>query len=361
MGSSNFRLRARPEMTYRAGVPRQTIQKSSMKALLMTAAGGPDVLEMGDVPEPKIETERDILVRLKAAGVNPVDAKLRSRGTFYPDRMPCILGCDGAGVVESVGNGVSRFQTGDEVYFCNGGIGGDPGNYSELTVVDERYAALKPASLSFEEAAAAPLVLITAWESLYDRARMHAEQNVLIHAGAGGVGHVAIQLAKQAACRVCTTVSSPEKASFVAQLGADEVVNYLETDFTDDALAWSNGVGVDIAFDTVGGDTFVKSFGAVRHYGDLVTILQPPPDTDWKVARIRNLRISLELMLTPMYDDLLEARQHQSEILESCARLFDEGRLKVEVSQTLPLSDGAEAHRLIEAGGMVGKIVLAVE
>ena len=204
-------------------------------------------------------------------------------------------------------------------------------------------------------------MLITAWESLFDRARMHAEQNVLVHAGAGGVGHVAIQLAKQAGCRVCTTVSSEDKAELVAGLGADEVVNYRETDFADDALAWTNGVGVDIAFDTVGGATFVKSFEAVKHYGDLVTILQPPPDTDWKVARIRNLRVSLELMLTPMYDDLPEARQHQAEILESCARLFDEGKLRVEVSRTLPLADAAEAHRLIEAGGMVGKVVLVTE
>jgi NADPH2:quinone reductase len=332
-----------------------------MKAILMTASGGPEVLQGLDVPEPTLERGRQILVRLKAAGVNPVDTKLRSQGTYYPERMPCILGCDGAGIVESIGDAVSRFRVGDEVYFCNGGIGGEPGNYAEFTVVDERYTARKPSSLSFTEAAGAPLVLITAWESLFDRARMHTEQNVLIHGGAGGVGHVAIQLAKQAGCRVCTTVSSEDKAKLVAGLGADEVVNYRETDFADDALAWTNGIGVDIALDTVGGATFVKSFEAMRHYGDLVTILQPPPATDWKVARIRNLRVSLELMLTPAYDDLPEARQHQAEILASCARLCDEGKLRVEVSRTLPLADAPEAHRLIEAGGMVGKVVLAMD
>jgi len=332
-----------------------------MKAVLMTGPGGPEALSVDQVAEPRLGTDRGLLVRLKAAGVNPVDTKLRSRGTFYPDRLPCILGCDGAGVVEAVGDSVSRFRVGDEVYFCNGGIGGEPGNYAEYALVDERFAAAKPETLSFAEAAAAPLVLITAWESLYDRARLQAGQTVLVHAGAGGVGHVAIQLAKQAGCRVCTTVSSEEKAAFVRRLGADEVVDYKTTDFADDALAWTGGIGVDVALDTVGGATFVKSFEAVRHYGDLVTLLQPPADSDWKVARIRNLSISLELMLTPMYDGLTDARTHQAEILEQASRLFDQETLKIQVSHTLPLAEAAQAHRLIEQGGMVGKIVLVTE
>ncbi len=332
-----------------------------MKAILMTAVGGTDVLKIHDVPRPTFKTERQILVRLKAAGVNPVDTKLRSRGTYYPEQMPCILGCDGAGVVESVGSEVTGFQPGDEVYYCNGGIGSDAGNYAQYAVLDERFATHKPESISFSEAAAAPLVLITAWESLHDRARIQSDNMVLIHAGAGGVGHVAIQLAKQAGCRVCTTVSSPEKAVFVGELGADEVIDYKTTDFADAALAWSNGIGVDAALDTVGGDTFVKTFEAVRHYGELVTILQPPADTDWKVARIRNLRISLELMLTPMYDDLAERRRHQTRILEECTHLFNQGELQVKVSHTLPLEAAAEAHRLIEQGGMTGKVVLTLD
>ncbi len=332
-----------------------------MKAIIMTAVGGTDVLQMHEVPEPTLKTERQILVRLKAAGVNPVDTKLRSRGTYYPDRMPCILGCDGAGVVESVGSEVTSFRPGNEVYYCNGGIGGEPGNYAEYAVIDERFATRKPESISFMEAAAAPLVLITAWESLHDRARIQSGNRVLIHAGAGGVGHVAIQLAKQAGCRVCTTVSSPEKAAFVGELGADEVIDYKTTDFADAALAWSDGIGVDAALDTVGQGTFVKTFQAVRHYGDLVTILQPPPDTDWKVARIRNLRISLELMLTPMYDDLVDQRTHQPRILEECTHLFDQGELQVKVSRALPLEEAAEAHRLVEQGSMTGKVVLTMD
>ncbi len=332
-----------------------------MKAIIMTAVGGTDVLQVHEVPEPTLKTERQILVRLKAAGVNPVDTKLRSRGTYYPDRMPCILGCDGAGVVESVGGEVTSFRPGNEVYYCNGGIGGEPGNYAEYAVVEERFATRKPESISFEEAAAAPLVLITAWESLHDRARIQSGNRVLIHAGAGGVGHVAIQLAKHAGCLVCTTVSSPEKAALVGELGADEVIDYKTTDFADAGLAWSDGIGVDAALDTVGQGTFVKTFQAVRHYGDLVTILQPPPDTDWKVARIRNLRISLELMLTPMYDDLVDQRAQQTRILEECTHLFDQGELQVKVSHALPLEEAAEAHRLVEQGSMTGKVVLTMD
>ena len=138
-----------------------------MKGIVMTTAGSPDVLQLQDLPAPQIQQPREILVRLKAAGVNPIDTKLRSRGTFYPEEMPAILGCDGAGIVEAVGSEVRKFKPGDEVYFCHGGLGKKgTGNYAELAVVDERFVAAKPSSLSFAEAAAAPLVLITAWEAL---------------------------------------------------------------------------------------------------------------------------------------------------------------------------------------------------
>jgi NADPH2:quinone reductase len=331
-----------------------------MKAILMTGVGARDVLALRELPEPEPRRAHDLLVRLKAAGVNPVDTKLRGRGTYYPDRLPCVLGCDGAGVVEAVGPQVTRFRAGDAVYFCNGGIGGDPGCYAEYTVVDDRYAALKPASLDFAEAAAAPLVLITAWESLHDRGRVHADQTVLVHAGAGGVGHVAIQIARRAGCRVATTVGNADKAALARELGAEKTILYRDIDFADAALSWTDGVGVDLALDTVGAGTFVKTFAAVRHYGDLVTLLQPPADTDWKVARLRNLRVSLELMLTPMYDDLHDARMHQAGILAQCAHLFDEGLLRVLVSHRLPLAAAGEAHRLLEQGGMVGKVVLEI-
>ena len=331
-----------------------------MKAIVMKAAGEPDVLLLQEIPDPQISKDTEILVRLQAAGVNPIDTKLRKRGSFYPELQPTVLGCDGAGVVEAVGAGVQKFQVGDEVYFCNAGLGGPMGNYAQLAVVEEGFAAKKPQSLSFAEAAAAPLVLITAWEALYDRGRLQAGQTALIHAGAGGVGHVAVQLAKLQGADVCTTVGSLEKAEFVRQLGADRPILYKQTDFVQAVLDWTEGEGVDVAFDTVGGETFAKTFPAVKIYGDLVTILSPDPTTDWKIARNRNLRISLELMLTPMVEGLVEARRDQAQILQQCARLIDQGQLKIQLGKTFPLAEAAAAHRLLGSGSMMGKISLLI-
>ncbi|MEM9924138.1 MAG: zinc-dependent alcohol dehydrogenase family protein [Cyanobacteria bacterium P01_D01_bin.50] len=337
-----------------------------MKAVLMTAPGSPEVLQLQEIPNPLPPQNTELLVRLKAAGVNPIDTKLRKRGTFYADKMPAILGCDGAGVVEAVGTEVKRFRVGDEVYFCNGGIGvseampkaSRQGNYAEFTTVEERFVAHKPQSVSFIEAAAAPLVLITAWEALYERGRLEPGEKVLIHAGAGGVGHVAIQLAKLKGADVCTTISSQEKADFVKHLGADYAINYQQVDFAKAVLDWTNGEGVDLAFDTVGGETFEKTFPAIRIYGDIVTILQPSDKTNWKIARQRNLRIGLELMLTPMMQGMVEAQAHHGEILSECAKLMDEGKLKICVNRTFGLSEVAKAHELLEAGSMMGKLVI---
>ncbi len=327
----------------------------------MTAPGNSEVLQLQEVPNPKIEKDTEILVRLRAAGINPIDTKLRKGGTFYPNQMPAILGCDGAGIIEAVGANVQKFQVGDEVYFCQGGLGAKTGNYAELVVVDERFVARKPASISFAEAAAAPLVLITAWEALYDRGRLEAGRKVLIHAGAGGVGHVAIQLAKLQGADVCTTVGSEEKAEFVRNLGADYPILYKQTDFVQATLDWTKGEGVDLAFDTVGGDIFTQTFPAVMVYGDIVTILEPDSSTNWKVARNRNLRISLELMLTPMAEGMVSAQQDQAKILEQCAGLIDEGKLKIHLSKTFPLEAASEAHRLLEVGSTTGKIALIFE
>ncbi|PZV17729.1 MAG: alcohol dehydrogenase [Pseudanabaena sp.] len=334
-----------------------------MKAILMTAAGDPNVLQLGDIQEPTIQSPTEILVRLKAAGINPIDTKLRSRGTFQPDRLPTILGCDGAGIVEAIGSEVTKFKVGDQVYFCNGGLGFHQGNYAELTTIDEKFAAPKPKSLSFEEAAAAPLVLITAWEALYDRGNLKSgspSRNVLIHAGAGGVGHVAIQLAKLRNAKVCTTVGSEAKGRFVRDLGADLAIAYKQTNFVDAAISWTKGEGVDLAFDTVGGKLIEQTFPAVKIYGDIVTILEPPTDISWKVARTRNLRFSFELMLTPMLLGQAEMQIQQAQILSECADLFDSGKLKIHVSEVFQLADAAKAHELLETGSMTGKIVLAI-
>jgi len=332
-----------------------------VKAVLMTAVGSAEVLQVQEVPVPTLQSETDLLIRLKAAGINPIDTKLRQRGTFYPDQMPAILGCDGAGVVAAIGSAVQQFRVGDEVYFCYGGLGSHPGTYAEYVVVDERYVAPKPKHLSFAEAAAAPLVLITAWEALYDRGRLEAGRKVLIQAGAGGVGHVAIQLAKLTGATVCTTVSSPEKAEFVRQLGADHVILYRQTDVVQSVMEWTGGEGVDLAFDTVGGATLSQCIAATAIYGDVVTLLAADPQTDWKTARDRNLRISFELMLTPMLQQRISALQDQAKILQQCARLMDQGQLKIQLTQTFPLEQAAAAHRLLEQGSMQGKLVLTLE
>jgi len=333
--------------------------KPGMKAIHMTAAGPADeVLQAVDIPAPQISSATRIKVQLKAAGVNPVDTKLRSNGVFYPDALPVILGCDGAGTVIETGSGVTRFQTGDDVWFCHGGLGGAPGNYAEITVLAEAEAEPMPPTLGFAAAAALPLVLITAWEALFDRAGLAAGQTVLVQAGAGGVGHVAIQLAKAVGARVATTVSTPEKAELVRQLGADHAILYRDNDVTDAIMEWTAGRGVDVVLDTVGGETFRRSLDAAGVYGHVVTLLDPGNDVNWKNARSRNLSISFTLMLTPMLQDLPEARKHQGEILNRCAALIADGKLRPLVSTTLPLAEAARAHQLVEAGHVQGKIVL---
>lgn len=333
-----------------------------MKAILMTAAGDPQVLQLAEVPEPTIQSPSEIMVRVKAAGINPIDTKLRSRGTFAPDQLPSILGCDGAGIVEAIGADVTKFQVGDHVYFCNGGLGLKQGNYAELTTIDEKFAAHKPKNISFEEAAAMPLVLLTAWEAMYDRGNLgsSANQNVLIHAGAGGVGHIAIQLAKLRGANVCTTIGSEAKARFVKALGVDLAIAYKQTDFVEAALSWTNDQGVSLAFDTVGGKLIEQTFPAVKIYGDLVTILEPPADISWKVARTRNLRFSFELMLTPMLVGNTDLQISQAQILSEGSALVESGKLSVHVSEVFQLAEAAKAHQLLETGSMTGKIVLAI-
>ncbi|MGE5658910.1 MAG: zinc-dependent alcohol dehydrogenase family protein [Actinomycetota bacterium] len=332
-----------------------------MRAIAFDVPGSPEVLQLQDLPVPTIQKDTEILVKLRAAGVNPIDTKLRRRGTLVQGQTPHILGCDGAGVVTAIGAGVQQFQIGDEVYFCNGGLGGPTGTYAEYTVVDEHFVAKKPTSLSFEEAAAAPLVLITAWESLYDRGRLQAGQKVLIQAGAGGVGHVAVQLAKLQGAEVATTVSSEDKADFVRPLGADLIILYPKTDVVDAVLGWTHGEGVDLAFDTVGGETFYNTIPAVKIYGDLVTILEPDFSLgNLKTARTRNLRISLELMLTPMLEGLAEEQYQQAKILQQSARLIDQNLLKIHVSKTFPLEQAVVAHQELEAGSTIGKLVLTI-
>lgn len=325
-----------------------------------THPGNPDVLTCTHAPLPDIQRDTEMRVRLKAAGVNPIDTKLRRRGSFTPDAPFTVLGCDGAGIVEAVGPNVRNFSPGDAVFFCSGGLGGERGNYADYAIVDEPDAILKPTRLSFVEAAAAPLVLLTAWEALHDRARLTAEHRILIHAGAGGVGHVAIQLARLWGAKVATTVSSEAKANFASHLGADHCIYYNHINFVDAVMAWTDGKGVDITFDTVGGSVLSQSFHATRYGGDVVTLHAPAQDTHWQIARDRNLRVSFELMLTPQLQNMATARRHQAKILASCAKWLEAGQLHIHVDKTFPLSQAAAAHRWLEHGEGMGKVVLTM-
>lgn len=335
-----------------------------MKVIEIRETGDPAALRLVERPRPEIVHPEDLRVKLNAAGVNPVDTKIRRNGPLLASEasggFPAVLGCDGAGVVDAIGASVTRFKPGDAVWFCHGGLGGSVGNYAEYIVLNQQFAEPKPPSLDMIAAASAPLVLLTAWEALYDRARLTAGQRVLIHGGAGGVGHVAIQLARIAGARVCTTVSSPEKAAFAQTLGAECCIDYRAENFVEAVLDWTDGQGVEIALDTVGPAVFRQTIPAMAHYGDLVTLLDPGAPLDLKEARMRNLRLGLTLMLTPMLRALPQARAHQGDILRRCGEFVAGGALRIQVSQTFPLEQAEAAHRSLEQGHVTGKLALTM-
>ncbi|MBS0300419.1 MAG: zinc-binding dehydrogenase [Proteobacteria bacterium] len=331
-----------------------------MKAVYFSSGGTANVLQYGDIASPGECGENQILVHIKAAGINPIDCKIRSAPERFPLTFPVIPGCDGAGIITAIGSKVKNFKAGDEVYFSQPGFNNRQGTYAEYVLVDAELAAIKPQTLSFEQAAAAPLVFITAWEALHDRACIANGQTVLIHAGAGGVGHAAIQLAKLAGAQVITTVSSEEKADFARQLGADQIINYRSQDVAAEVLRRTDGKGVDIVFDTVGPEVLQSCFHCVKPYGDVVTILQPSPNTDWSEARKRNVRFSLELMLSPVLMEWADAKRHQGKILQQCAALFDESKLTVKIARSFALQDAAAAQQFLEQTHPAGKLVLSV-
>lgn len=337
-----------------------------MKAILMTSAGNPDVLALFNIDKPELPSPHHLRVKLAAAGVNPLDTKLRAKPAYYPDKLPAILGCDGAGIVEAIGSAVTRFKVGDAVFFCNGGLGGnqgdEPGCYAEYTTLHEEYCAASPANLSLQDSAALPLVLITAWEALVERANLQAGQTILIHGAAGGVGHIAVQLAHHLGAHIAVTVSDDKKAGLAQGLEAEKIIHYKEQDFVQETLGWTNGKGVDVVFDTVGGETFLRSLNAARVGGKVVSLLATPLAVeDVQLARLRNLSLCYELMLTPQVMKLHGERIRQRKILEQGAQLVETGKLGVLVSYALPLAEAQQAHRLIEQGGMTGKIILTMD
>jgi NADPH2:quinone reductase len=295
--------------------------------------------------------------------VNPIDCRIRRLHMFHPNHFPAVLGFDGAGVVEKVGSACTRFAAGDAVYFFNGGLGGPVGGtYAQYAVVNEAYLARKPQHASMLEAAALPLALITAWEALVFRAGLEPGQRVLVHGGAGGVGHIAIQLARHLRARVAATVGNDEKAHFVRGLGAELVIDYTQQDFVAQAREWTAREGVDVVLDTVGGDTFLRSIDAVRIYGRLITLLSTPIDlAHANKARGRNLLIGYEGMVTPAATNHHRARLAQTRILEQGARLVDQGKLRVTLGDVLPLDRAADAHAQVETGHTLGKVVLEID
>ncbi len=331
-----------------------------MRAIHMTAVGGPEVLQPIELAEPEITSPTGILVRLHAAGVNPIDTKIRSRGLFHDAEPPAVLGCDGAGEVVAVGSAVARFAIGDRVWFCHGGLGREQGNYAEFTVLEQNQAERMPERLDYLHAAAGPLVLITAWEALFDQARLQSGETVLIHAGAGGVGHVAVQLAKIRGARVLATAGSEQGIALARELGADSVLDYRAGDVSARVLELTGGRGVDVCLESVGPQVFRDSIGMMAPYGRLVTLLDPGSELDLSAARSKNLQIAFTLMLTPMLLDLHDARMHQGEILCECAALIDADQLRLHIAHTFPLEQAARAHEQIATGHTHGKIVLEI-
>ncbi len=308
-----------------------------MRAISQRAFGGPDVLEITEAPRPE-PIPSEVLVRIRAAAVNPVDAMIRSGLFPLLGQPPFILGWDISGVVEQVVPGVNRFRVGDEVFgmpFFPRAAGG----YAEFLAVPSRQLARKPAAVDHAHAAALPLVGLTAWHSLVDTAQVRAGQRVLIHGGGGGVGHLAIQVAKARGAHVITTTSAP-KHGFVRRLGADEVIDYRTVDFTDVVH------DVDVVLDTVGGGYGPRSLTSLRPGGMFVTVVERTDaalQARTEAAGMRFAGVTVE----PDYAGL-----------EALARLVDSGQVRPSVEHDLPLADAAKAHELIEAGRSQGKIVL---
>jgi NADPH2:quinone reductase len=326
----------------------------------MTSVGGPEVLKVQDIELPWPGRDDAVLVRMKAAGLNPADTFFRSLGTYVQGADPIVLGHDGAGIVEAVGPAVAEFKVGDRVCFCNGGIGGEPGTYSELAVVPQALLAPIPDEVDFHSAAAFPLVAITAWEALVERAALKDGEFVLVHGGAGGTGQMAIQIARLRGARVAATVSSQAKAQIVRDLGAERPILYQAEDFVAATGEWTSGHGLDVALDNVGSETMVRTFSAMAPYGRVITLMGTPADDADLNAYNRNLTIHNVMMLTPMWFGLDDHKARQARIVQQLIGHLASGEITMSIERTYPLSQVAAAHQQLEAGGMSGKIVLDI-
>lgn len=309
---------------------------ATMKAVRIHDYGKADVLVLEDVPRPE-PRPNEVLVKVRAAGVNPVDWKVREGALGkVKSRLPMILGGEIAGVVERCGAEVKAFKPGDEVWALLSLARW--GGYAEYAVVPESELARKPKSMDFVHAACVPLAALTAWQALIDTAGLKEGQTVLIHAGAGGVGHFAIQIAKAKGAKVIATASANHLA-FLKELGADVAIDYKVQKFEELAK------DVDVVLDSIGGDTQARSLGCLKKGGFLVSIVQPPD-----AKKLDELGLKGAIMLVKP-----DAKQ-----LDELAKLVEAKKLKCVVSETLPLADVKRAHELSQGGHTQGKIGLQV-
>ncbi len=305
-----------------------------MRAIRIHQYGGPEVLAQVEMQRPT-PGANEVLIKVKAASVNPLDWKLRAghMKDFLPLTLPVTLGSDVSGTVEEVGPGAARFKRGDEVYAS---LGLEGGGYAEYAVAKEAIVAEKPSTLDHVQAASVPVVGLTAWQALFEVAQLRAGQKVLIHAAAGGVGNFAVQFAKAKGAYVIGTASSKNQA-FLGELGVDKAVDYKKTRFEDVVQ------DADVVLDTIGGDTQERSFKALKKGGILVSIVQPP---------------SQELAAKLGVRALFYGAHPSSSDLTEIARLIDSGKVKTVVETILPLAEARRAHELSESGHGRGKIVL---
>jgi NADPH:quinone reductase-like Zn-dependent oxidoreductase len=317
-----------------AGAPAHS---ATMKAIVVHEYGGLEVLKYDDAPRPEPK-ENEVLIRVKAASVNPVDVAIRKGylKEFTGNKFPLILGMDASGVVEKVGANVPKFKVGDPViaFFTLAGQGG----YAQFVVATENEIAPKPSAITFEQAAAVPAAGSTAWTALVETGNLKARQTVLIHGGSGGVGHFAIQIAKARGAKVIATASSANQ-DFLKQLGADVAVDYTKQKFEDVAK------DVDLVLDSVGDDTLKRSYGVVRKGGMIVSIVDDVDRNELAAHGIRGAAIRTE---------------PNEKTLEELARLIDAKKVAPVVSQVLPLSEVGKAHQQIATRHTRGKIVLKV-
>lgn len=328
-----------------------------MKAMILSAFGGaPDSFEVAELADPA-PGPGEVLVRVVAASINPADTKIRKHGGLAAPALPAVLGCDMAGIVVAVGEGVTGFAVGDRVYGCVGGVRGSAGTYAELVVADARLLAHAPANLSLHDAAALPLVVITAWEAL-DRLGVGEGTHLLVHGGAGGVGHVAIQLAKARGARVATTISTPDKAEIVRGFGADEIVNYREEAVEAYVERLTGGQGFDAVFDSTGGSDLATSFAAARVNGQ-VAVIVASYSADLTPMHAKALSFHAIMMLVPLLYGT--GREAHGRILAEVANLVDQGKLKPLIdSERFSLEDVGKAHAKLESGQVLGKLVIDV-